>query len=354
MLRATPDGLFCPAGPFHIDPAGPVELAIVTHAHADHARPGASRYVCAVPGVPALRRRLGPDVTIDGWGYGETHHIGDVEVSLHPAGHVAGAAQVRVHDGRETWVVSGDYKRQPDPTCTPFEVVPCDTFVTEATFALPIYRWPAVDDVIADLRTWIAGNRMAGRPTVLYAYSLGKAQRVIALLASHDTARPSTAAQAVPTDVEGHDAGAAYAMDEPVLVHGAVANMVDAYREAGIGLPDVAAVLDDTRGAATRGRVIIAPPSAINTPWLKRFPGAATAMLSGWMRVRGARRWKGVDRGFVLSDHADWPALLDTIAATGARRVLATHGYADVLARTCAERGLDAGVIDARVHGEEA
>ncbi len=143
-------------------------------------------------------------------------------------------------------------------------------------------------------------------------------------------------------------------MDEPALVHGAVAAMVDAYRDAGTPLPDVEAVLDETRGAATRGRVIIAPPSAINTPWLKRFPDAATAMLSGWMRVRGARRWKGVDRGFVLSDHADWPALLDTIAATGARRVLATHGYADVLARACAERGLDAGVIDARVHGEEA
>jgi putative mRNA 3-end processing factor len=339
MLRATADGLFCPAGPFHIDPAGPVDLAIVTHAHADHARPGASRYACAAPGVPALRRRLGPDVLIDGWSYGDRHAIGDVEVSLHPAGHVLGAAQVRVHDGRETWVVSGDYKRDPDPTCAPFEVVPCDTFVSEATFALPIYRWPPVDVVIDDLRAWIAGNRHAGRPTVLYAYSLGKAQRVLALLADH-----------------GRDSapGPAYGMGEPVLVHGAVANMVDAYREAGIPVPDVEAVGDATKGAATRGRVILAPPSAINTPWLKRFPGAATAMLSGWMRVRGARRWKGVDRGFVLSDHADWPALLDTVDATGARRVLATHGYADVLARTCAERGLDAGVIDARVQGEEA
>ncbi|AMY07237.1 putative exonuclease, DNA ligase-associated [Luteitalea pratensis] len=339
MLRATADGLFCPAGPFHIDPAGPVDLAILTHAHADHARPGSSRYVCAVPGLPVLRRRLGPDVAIDGWTYGERQRIGDVDVSLHPAGHVAGSAQVRVHDGRETWVVSGDYKRQPDPTCTPFEIVPCDTFVSEATFALPIYRWPPVEDVTADLRTWISGNREAGRPTVLYAYSLGKAQRVLALLCDSGRARR---------------AGPTFSLDEPALVHGAVAGMVDAYRDAGTPLPDVEAVLDETRGAATRGRVIIAPPSAINTPWLKRFPDAATAMLSGWMRVRGARRWKGVDRGFVLSDHADWPALLDTIEATGARRVLATHGYADVLARACAERGLDAGVIDACVHGEEA
>ncbi len=328
MLRATAEGLYCDAGPFHVDPDGAVDLAIVTHAHADHARPGAARYVCAAPGVPALRHRLGPDVVIDSWDYGEPHRIGDVEVSLHPAGHVAGSAQVRVADGRETWVISGDYKRQADPTCAAFEVVPCDTFVSEATFALPIYRWPPVHDVIADLAAWIAVNRDARRPTVLYAYSLGKAQRVLALLAD-----------LVP---------------EPILVHGAVAVMVEAYRAAGVTLPAVEAVLEDTRGAATRGRVVIAPPSAMNTPWLKRFPDAATAMLSGWMRVRGARRWKGVDRGFVLSDHADWPALLETVAATGARRVLATHGYADVLARACAERGLEAGVIDAHVHGEEA
>lgn len=328
MFRATAEGLYCDAGPFHVDPDGAVDLAIVTHAHADHARPGAARYVCAAPGVPALRHRLGPDVVIDSWDYGEPHRIGDVEVSLHPAGHVAGSAQVRVADGRETWVISGDYKRQADPTCAAFEVVPCDTFVSEATFALPIYRWPPVHDVIADLAAWIAVNRDARRPTVLYAYSLGKAQRVLALLAD-----------VVP---------------EPILVHGAVAVMVEAYRAAGVTLPAVEAVLEDTRGAATRGRVVIAPPSAMNTPWLKRFPDAATAMLSGWMRVRGARRWKGVDRGFVLSDHADWPALLETVAATGARRVLATHGYADVLARACAERGLEAGVVDARVHGEEA
>ncbi len=328
MLHATAEGLFCAAGAFHVDPDGAVDLAILTHAHADHARPGAARYVCAAPGVPALRHRLGPGVVIDSWAYGERHQVGAVEVSLHPAGHVAGSAQVRVHDGRETWVISGDYKRQADPTCAPFEVVPCDTFVSEATFALPIYRWPEVDEVVADLAAWIAGNRDARRPTVLYAYSLGKAQRVLALLADR-----------VP---------------EPILVHGAVAVMVEAYRAAGITLPAVEAVLEGTRGAATRGRVVIAPPSAMNTPWLKRFPDAATAMLSGWMRVRGARRWKGVDRGFVLSDHADWPALLDTVAATGARRVLATHGYADVLARACAERGLEAGVIDARVHGEEA
>ena len=328
MLASSPAGLHCAAGGFHVDPAHPVDLAVITHAHSDHARPGSARYVCAEPGVPMLRRRLGPEAAIEGWPYGASHRVGDVEVSLHPAGHVTGSAQVRVHDGASTWVVSGDYKRQADPTCAPFELVPCDTFITEATFALPIYRWPDVDVVVDDLRAWLSTTRAEGRPAILFAYSLGKAQRLLSLLAD--------------------------ALDEPPLVHGAVASMTQACVEAGVALPTVEPVGDEVRGAATRGRVVIAPPSAINTPWLKRFPGAATAMVSGWMRVRGTRRWKGVDRGFVLSDHADWPALLDTIAATGARRVLATHGYADVLARACSERGFEAGVLDAHVGGEES
>lgn len=328
MLVTTPEGLACPRGRFHIDPAGPVDVAIVTHAHADHARPGAARYVCAAAGLGILRRRLGPEAIIDAWPYGLAHRLGEVEVSLHPAGHVLGSAQVRVTDGHATWVVSGDYKLAADPTCAPFEVVPCDTFVSEATFALPIYRWPAVDEVVDGLRAWIAANQRDGRPSVIFAYSLGKAQRLLALLA--DT------------------------LDAPPLAHGAVLAMTEAYRDCGVQLPALDPVEETTRGARTRGRVVIAPPSAINTPWLKRFPDASTAMVSGWMRVRGARRWKGVDRGFVLSDHADWPGLLDTIAATGARRVLATHGYTDVLARTCAEQGLEAGVLDALVGGEEA
>lgn len=328
MLVSSPAGLTCVAGGFHVDPARPVDLAILTHAHADHARPGSGRYVCAAPGLQVLRQRLGPDAWIDAWPYGDVRRLGNVDVSLHPAGHVVGSAQVRVHDGHETWVVSGDYKRQPDPTCAPFEVVACDTFITEATFALPIYRWPSVDEVVDDMRAWLAATRAAGRPAILFAYSLGKAQRLLTLLAD--------------------------ALESPALVHGAVATMTMACREAGVTLPEVEVVGEDMRGATTRGRVVIAPPSAIDTPWLKRFPDAATAMVSGWMRVRGTRRWKGVDRGFVLSDHADWPALLETIEATGASRVFATHGYADVLARACAERGLASGVVEAHIGSEEA
>ena len=328
LLVSTPLGLACPRGGFHIDPAGEVDTAVVTHAHADHARPGARRYVCADDGVAVLRRRLGPDVNIDGVPWRHALRFGDVEVSLHPAGHVIGSAQVRVTDGDHTWVVSGDYKRDADPTCAGFEPVPCDTFISEATFALPIYRWPAVDEVVDDLRTWITRNRADGRPTVLFAYSLGKAQRVLSLLAD--------------------------SLDGPPLAHGAVVSMTDAARSGGLVMPELEAVEEETRGAATRGRLVLAPPSAINTPWLKRFPNAATAMISGWMRVRGARRWKGVDRGFVISDHADWPGLLATIRDTGATRVLATHGYTDVLARTCLDLGLQAGTIDAQVIGEEA
>ena len=328
LLGSTPLGLACPRGGFHIDPAGDVDVAVITHAHADHARPGARRYLCADEGVTVLRRRLGPDVDIEGLSWRESRRFGDVEVSLHPAGHVIGSAQVRVTDGDHAWVVSGDYKRDADPTCTPFEAVPCDTFITEATFALPIYRWPAIDEVVDDLRGWIGRNRDDGRPTVLYAYSLGKAQRVLSLLAD--------------------------SLDGPPLAHGAVVAMTDAAREGGLALPALEPVEEKTRGAATRGRLVLAPPSAMNTPWLKRFPNAATAMISGWMRVRGARRWKGVDRGFVISDHADWPGLLETIRATGASRVFATHGYTDVLARTCLELGLQAGTLDAQVSGEEA
>ncbi len=328
MIQSSPAGLACPRGGFHVDPAAPVDVAIVTHAHADHARPGARRYVCAADGVPLLRARLGPDDAIEPWAWGERHRLGDVEVSLHPAGHVLGSAQVRVSDGHQTWVISGDYKRHPDPTCAPFEIVPCDTFVSEATFALPIYRWPAVDAVVDDMRQWIARNRADGRPSVLFAYGLGKAQRLLALLGD--------------------------GLEAPPLAHGAIVSMTEAYREAGVAIPAIEPVGETMRGAATRGRLVLAPPSAIGSPWMKRFPGAATAMVSGWMRVRGTRRWKGVDRGFVLSDHADWPALLATIRETGARRVLATHGYADVLARTCASHGLDSGVLDALVGREEA
>lgn len=321
ILTSTTAGLHCGPGGFHVDPVAPVPLAVVTHAHRDHLAEHLVRVMCAAPGVPLLRARLGPDVDILGLPYGQRRRIGDVVVSLHPAGHVLGSAQVRLERQGEVAVVSGDYKRQADPTCEPFELVRCDTFVTEATFALPIYRWPSPDDVSKDMVSWIEANQRAGRASVVLAYALGKAQRLILSLHPH--------------------------LDRRILVHGAVEAMCTIYREAGVPMPQVEHVGGLVRGAATSGRLIIAPPSVLASPWLKRFPNASVAMASGWMRVRGRRRWKGVDRGFVLSDHADWPALLDTIAATGARRVLTMHGYADVLARHLQEQGIEAHALPA-------
>lgn len=327
MLRPSPLGLVCDAGRFHIDPVAPVPLAVITHAHRDHLTSGIGRVICAADGLPLLRRRLGPDVAIEARAFGESFRLGDVDVSLHPSGHVLGSAQVRLaHTSRTSaddsgvWVVSGDYKTHPDQTCTPLEVVPCDVFVTEATFALPIYRWARPEAVLGEIRGWLDANRQDGRTSILLAYALGKAQRLIAALAPH--------------------------LDEPVLAHGAVVAACEAYREAGVALPDVTYIDEAMRGAAVAGRVVVAPPTVLGSPWMKRFPRASVAMVSGWMRVRGRRRWKGVDRGFVLSDHADWRGLLDTIAATGARRVLTTHGYADVLARYLREQGLDAHALE--------
>jgi putative mRNA 3-end processing factor len=325
MLRPTPFGLVSDAGGFHIDPVAPVPIAVVTHAHRDHLAPGSGRVVCAAEGMALLKQRLGPDAPLDPRAFGEVFRLGAVDVSLHPSGHVLGSAQVRLAPAAgagddAVWVVSGDYKTHPDPTCAPFELVPCDVFVTEATFALPIYRWPPSDTVIADIMAWVRDNRRDGRTSVLLAYALGKAQRLIASLAPH--------------------------LDEPMLAHGAVVAACDAYRDAGVTLPAVTYVDDTMRGSRMDGRVVMAPPSALGSPWMKRFPRASVAMVSGWMRVRGRRRWKGVDRGFVLSDHADWPGLLATVAATGARRVLTMHGYADVLARHLREQGLDAEALE--------
>ena len=229
MLHATPDGLFCEGGPFHVDPAGSVDLAMVTHAHADHARPGSARYVCATPGVPVLRRRLGPDARDRRLGVRRGARIGGVDVSLHPAGHVLGSAQVRVHDGHETWVVSGDFKRQPDPTCAPFEVVPCDTFVSEATFALPVYRWPPVETVRRRTARVDRGATARRRPPQ---------HRAVRVQPRQGAARAGAAGDA---------------LDQPALVHGAVAGMTEAYRESGV---------DAAAGRAGRRRRPAAPPLA--------------------------------------------------------------------------------------------
>jgi putative mRNA 3-end processing factor len=314
LIVQRPEGLYCPPGDFYIDPWRPVERAIVTHAHADHARPGHAHYLAQADAAGVLRARLGADITLQTLAYGEPLRHGDVTVSLHPAGHVLGSAQVRVAHGGHVWVASGDYKLAPDPTCTPFEPVRCDVFITESTFGLPIYRWPAPEALFGELNAWWAHNAAQGRPTVVYAYAFGKAQRLIA----------------------GADAGIG-----PIVVHGAVETLNQAYRARGVALPRTWRVGEE--GLDLTRALVIAPPSAAGTPWLKRFKDPADAFASGWMLVRGARRRRGVDRGLVLSDHADWPGLLQAIAATGAPRVIVTHGSIDVMVRWLREQGLDAG-----------
>ncbi len=326
LIQPTEYGLYCAAGDFYIDPWRPVQRAVITHAHADHARSGSAHYWAAQPGLGLLQRRLGSKHDITGLNYGEPIAFGDVSVSLHPAGHILGSAQVRVAHAGEVWVASGDYKRDADPTCAAFEVIPCDTFITEATFALPVYRWPSASVVAADIHQWWRINAAEGRTTVLFSYALGKAQRLLAELPS---AHPG-----------------------PIYLHGAVAPLTQDYRDAGVELPPTRTIGEAPKDEDFGNSLVIAPPSAAGSTWMRRFRKPATGFASGWMRIRGNRRRRGYDRGFVISDHVDWPGLLQTIADTGAHHVLTTHGRADELVRYLNEQGLDAAPLNT-LYGED-
>ncbi len=320
LIVERPEGLYCPAGDFHIDPWRPVPRAVITHAHADHARRGHGAYLATAVSAGVLRARLG-DITLQGLAYGEAVYLNGVRVSLHPAGHVLGSAQVRVEHGGQVWVASGDYflsghEDDANATCAPFEALRCDCFVTESTFGLPIYRWPRQAEVLGEINAWWAANAAAGRSSLLLGYSFGKAQRLLA----------------------GLDASIG-----PIVVHGAVAPLNEAYRAAGVALPATLRVEDVSDRASLRRAIVVAPPSVLGSPWTRRFGEGSDAFASGWMQLRGARRRQGLDRGFVLSDHADWPGLQRAIAATGASRVIVTHGYEAVMVRWLREQGLQAG-----------
>lgn len=325
MLTMTEQGAYCEAGGFHVDPWKPVDRAVLTHAHGDHARSGSRAYLCSREGEGVARTRLGPDARIQAVAFGEPVVLGGVRVSLHPAGHILGSAQVRIKHRGEVWVVSGDYKTEPDPTCTPFEAVRCHTFVTESTFGLPIYRWDPQHEVFAAIDAWWRRNRDEGRASILFGYALGKAQRLLA----------------------GVDASTG-----PIYVHGAVERLNADYRAAGVVLPATANPIGARKDWA--GALIVAPPSAHGTPWMRRFGAASTAFASGWMRVRGHRRRRSADRGFVLSDHVDWPSLHEAIRSTGATCVWVTHGYRDPVVRWLRDCGLEAHAVASRWEGDEA
>jgi putative mRNA 3-end processing factor len=330
LLAPTDLGLYCAAGDFFIDPWRPVDRAVITHAHADHAQRGCGRYLTSREGQHVLRARIGDESVIEPASYGETVWINGVAVSLHPAGHILGSAQVRVEHGGAVAVASGDYKVEPDATCAAFEPLRCHVFVSESTFGLPIYRWDPPAELFAGINAWWRANRDAGKTSLVFAYALGKAQRVMA----------------------GIDATIG-----PVFTHGAVEKVTRAYRDSGVSLQPTTPVAEvaAVRGKAKpwAGGLVIAPPSAAGSVWARKFEPASEAIASGWMRVRGARRRKAVDRGFALSDHADWPGLLTAVKESGAARVLVTHGFAAELARYLREQRLDAGTIATRYGDEE-
>ncbi len=325
MIVSTENGLYCPAGDFYIDPWNPVRRAVITHAHGDHARPGNDHYLCVRSCEGILRYRMGDDVSVQTVEYGESIGMNEVRLSLHPAGHILGSAQVRLEHKGEVLVVSGDYKRQPEATCPPFEPLRCNTFLTESTFGLPIYKW-APDQIIFDqINSWWSKNKADGKASVLLAYSLGKAQRILM----------------------GIDARIG-----PIYTHGATEAINEIYRASGLKLPETSRVALTSKSTGFAGALVLAPPSVQNTAWMRRFGSQSVAFASGWMKVRGMRRRSAVDRGFALSDHADWPGLLGTIQETGAEQILITHGYSDTLARYLQEQGINASTVETQFQGE--
>jgi putative mRNA 3-end processing factor len=333
LIELTPAGFYCPAGGFHIDPWRPVPRAVITHAHSDHARAGSERYLTSTAGEAVLRLRVGADADIRALPYGAEETLGDTRVTLFPAGHVLGSSQVRIEHRGRTTVVAGDYKTAADPqfvadpTCAPFEPVRCDEFISEATFALPIYRWPTPASQFAALNAWWRGNQAAGRTSVVFAYALGKAQRILA----------------------GVDATIG-----PIYVHGAVRRFLNAYEAAGVALPQVLPGTPAMRKAVRGCGLVVAPPSAAGSTWLRSFGRVSTAFASGWMTIRGTRRRRAADRGFVISDHADWDGLLHAVRASEAATIGVTHGTTAAFARWLSESGYDARVYPTRFGDREA
>lgn len=333
--------MFCPAGGFYIDPwrTEPGMQAIITHAHSDHLRSGCGSYLCSPSCAPLVRARLGASTPLctQGFGAARAQRVGDVRVTLYPAGHVLGSAMIRVeragggtggHEGG-VWLVTGDYKLTPDGVSETAEITRCDTLVTESTFGLPIYRWPAQDVLMDEINAWWRGCQGEGRTAVLFAYPLGKSQRVLANV----------------------DASIG-----PLLAHGAVRRINEAYGEAGARLPEVGhATREAVKRAVQSGRapLVVAPPSADGSAWLRGFGDVSRAFASGWMAIRGTRRRRSMDRGFALSDHVDWAQLMTMVRETGCTRVGVTHGYVHPVARWLRERGLESWVIRTHFEGEE-
>lgn len=314
LVKFTKKGIYCIPGKFYLDPWFPVEYAIISHGHADHSRPGNKHYLCQNDSKAIIKHRLGQDISIESLGYNEPKNINGVQVSFFPAGHVIGSAQIRLEYKGYVVVFSGDYKTQPDFISTPYEPVKCHEFITESTFGLPIYKWKKEEELQAELQNWILQNQQNNRTSVFLGYSLGKAQRIMKL-------------------IEGVD---------DIYVHTAINNLNNAISGSGIELPKTRLLNYDFKKADIQNKIIILPPALLGSRMLKKIPNAATAICSGWMHIRGNRRWKGVDAGFSISDHADWDGLLEAVKATGAEKVHVTHGSQAVFSKYLNEIGIEA------------
>lgn len=316
LLRFTSKGIYCELGDFHIDPWKPTEKAVITHAHADHARPGNSHYLGQELNRDILKLRINKSISFQGLKYGEPIQIGSVKVSLHPAGHIPGSAQVRVEHKGEVWVASGDYKRENDGLSSEFEVVKCDTFISESTFGLPLYHWKPQKIVFSEMSNWLKELQAQNKNGVIYAYSLGKAQRIIKGLSS---------------------------LGHTVFTNPVVEEVTVALEKSGLHLPQRMKLSEYDVKQHGYGNLVVAPPSSDDSSLAKKIGEFDFATASGWMQLRGARKWMSNSKGFVLSDHADWEGLISTIVATGAQRVIATHGFTAEFSRFLREKfGLNA------------
>lgn len=324
LLEFTDKGIYCPPAKVYIDPWRPVDRALITHGHSDHSRWGHKYYLSTVSAKPVIRHRLGP-IKIETIPYGERRNINGVNFTFFPAGHIIGSAQIRVEYQGEIWVVSGDYKLEDDGISEAFQPVRCHNFITECTFGLPVYKWQPQSEVFTEINNWWRSNQAEGKVSVLSAYAVGKAQRIL----------------------HGLDTSIG-----KIYTHGAIENTNEVIRKQGIALPETIRVTLNVPKKEYPGSLVLATPSALGSPWMKKFGTSSLGIASGWMSLRGARRRRAADRGFVLSDHADWDGLNQAIADTGAERIFVTHGYTDIFRKWLEEQGYDAHVVSTEYEGE--
>lgn len=323
LLEFTDKGIYCHEAKVYIDPWKPVDKAIITHGHADHSRWGHQQYITHHRNIPIISHRLGK-INVTGKEWGEVFTINNVQFSLHPAGHIIGSSQVRVTHKGEIWVFTGDYKDEDDGVSTPFEPIKCHTFITECTFGLPAFKWTPQKQVFADINQWWTQNKAEGKTSVLFGYSLGKAQRLLKYL---------------DADIGN------------IFTHGAIENMTEVLRPM-MDFPETKLITKETKKNELLGHIVLAPPSAHGSTWIRKMVPYVTASASGWMTFRGARRRRAIDKGFILSDHCDWQGLLNSIKATGAEKIICTHGYTEIFSRYLRELGYDARTEETQYEGE--